>query len=192
MIAGRGTPDQRPALDLIKSNPKVFNLLINKITHATIHYLSKQIDAGAEVIKIFDSWAGSLKGELFDLYCIEPSKIIVEEIRKVYPEIKIIGFPRGATNNGYIKYANATAVDCVAIDSSVDTQWAANELQKITCVQGNLDQKLLVSGGQTLIDETKRIVKTLSNGPHIFNLGHGITPDANPDNVTKMIKAVRE
>jgi len=84
------------------------------------------------------------------------------------------------------------AVDCVAIDSSVDTQWAANELQKITCVQGNLDQKLLVSGGQTLIDETKRIVKTLSNGPHIFNLGHGITPDANPDNVTKMIKAVRE
>jgi uroporphyrinogen decarboxylase len=192
MIAGRGTPDQRPALDLIKSNPKVFNLLINKITHATIHYLSKQIDAGAEVIKIFDSWAGSLKGELFDLYCIEPSKIIVEEIRKVYPDIKIIGFPRGATNNGYIKYANATAVDCVAIDSSVDTQWAANELQKITCVQGNLDQKLLVSGGQTLIDETKRIVKTLSNGPHIFNLGHGITPDANPDNVTKMIKAVRE
>ena len=192
MIAGRGTPDQKPALDLIKSNQKVFDLLMSKITYATIHYLSKQIDAGAEVIKIFDSWAGSLKGKLFDQYCIEPTKLIVSELRKIYPNIKIIGFPRGANNAGYINYTNMTAVDCVAIDSSVDTQWAADYLQKITCVQGNLDQRLLISGGHALTKETKRIVKTLSNGPHIFNLGHGITPDANPDNVTKMIKAVRE
>ncbi|MDA9031956.1 uroporphyrinogen decarboxylase [Amylibacter sp.] len=191
MIAGRGTPNQKPALDLIKTNPEVFDLLINKITHATVHYLSKQIEAGAEVVKIFDSWAGSLKGELFERYCIEPSKIISDELRKIHPNIKIIGFPRGATNNGYLNYAQSTAVDCVAIDSSVDTQWAANELQKVTCVQGNLDQKLLVSGGQTLINETKRIVKALSNGPHIFNLGHGITPDADPSNVTKMIEAIR-
>ena len=119
------------------------------------------------------------------------NSLLADELRKIHPNIKIIGFPRGATNNGYLNYAQSTAVDCVAIDSSVDTQWASNELQKVTCVQGNLDQKLLVSGGQTLINETKRIVKALSNGPHIFNLGHGITPDADPSNVTKMIEAIR-
>jgi uroporphyrinogen decarboxylase len=191
MIAGRGTPDQRPALDLIKSQPKIFDALIDKITDATIHYMSRQIDAGAEVVKIFDSWAGSLKGNLFDRYSTIPAKKIVSELRERHPNIKIIGFPRGATNEGYINYANETGVDCVAIDSSVDIQWAADYLQKITCVQGNLDQSLLVSGGEKLTSESKRIVEALSKGPHIFNLGHGITPDADPENVTKMIHAVR-
>ena len=191
MIAGRGTPDQRPALDLIKNQPKIFDALIDKITDATIHYMSRQIDAGAEVVKIFDSWAGSLKGNLFDRYSTIPAKKIVSELRERHPNIKIIGFPRGATNEGYINYANETGVDCVAIDSSVDIKWAADYLQKITCVQGNLDQSLLVSGGEKLTSESKRIVKALSKGPHIFNLGHGITPDADPENVTKMIHAVR-
>ena len=191
MIAGRGTPDQRPALDLIKSQPKIFDALIDKITDATIHYMSRQIDAGAEVVKIFDSWAGSLKGNLFDRYSTIPAKKIVSELRERHPNIKIIGFPRGATNEDYINYANETGVDCVAIDSSVDIQWAADYLQKITCVQGNLDQSLLVSGGEKLTSESKRIVEALSKGPHIFNLGHGITPDADPENVTKMIHAVR-
>ena len=191
MIAGRGTPDQRPALDLIKNQPKIFDALIDKITDATIHYMSRQIDAGAEVVKIFDSWAGSLKGNLFNHYSVIPAKKIVSELRTRHPNIKIIGFPRGATNEGYINYAKETGVDCVAIDSSVDIKWAADYLQKITCVQGNLDQSLLVSGGEKLTSESKRIVKALSKGPHIFNLGHGITPDADPENVTKMIHAVR-
>ncbi len=192
MIAGRGTPDQGPALALIENEPAVFDALMDKITEATIHYMSRQIDAGAEVVKIFDSWAGSLKGDLFDRYSTAPAKRITAELRARHPDVKIIGFPRGATNDGYISYARETGVDCVAIDSSVDTQWAADNLQKITCVQGNLDQTLLVSGGEKLTSETKRIVKTLSNGPHIFNLGHGITPDADPENVTRMINAVRD
>ena len=177
---------------LIENEPAVFDALMEKITDATIHYMSRQIEAGAEVVKIFDSWAGTLKGDLFDRYSTAPAKRITAELRARHPDVKIIGFPRGATNEGYMNYARETGVDCVAIDSSVDTQWAADNLQKITCVQGNLDQTLLVSGGEKLTSETKRIVKTLSNGPHIFNLGHGITPDADPENVTRMISAVRD
>ena len=191
MIAGRGTPDQGPALALIENEPAVFDALMDKITLATIHYLSRQIDAGAEVVKIFDSWAGSLKGDLFDRYSTAPAKQIITALRARHPNVKIIGFPRGATNDGYINYAHETGADCVAIDGSVSADWAAKHLQPITCVQGNLDQSLLVSGGDKLTDESKRIVQALGNGPHIFNLGHGITPDADPENVTQMIQSVR-
>ena len=190
MIAGRGTPDQRPALDLIKSNPKVFNLLINKITHATIHYLSKQIDAGAEVIKIFDSWAGSLKGNDFDKYALEPCKKIISALKVKHPNIPIIAFPRQAGDR-YVGFAKQARADCVALDESVSAEWISENIQVDGCVQGNLASSHMVSGGSALIEETKRIVKALSNGPHIFNLGHGITPDADPQNVQIMIDTIR-
>lgn len=191
MIAGRGTPDQAPAHKLMIEQPAVFDALMDKITEATIDYLSMQIEAGAEVVKIFDSWAGSLSAEMFQKYSLEPARRITSALKAKHPNTPIIGFPREA-GHGYIGFAKATGVDCVALDNSVTPEWAVKNVQIDGCVQGNLKSSHMVTGGQDLIDETRAIVKAFSGGPHIFNLGHGITPDADPDNVARMIDAVRE
>ena len=190
MIAGRGTPDQGPAHTLMAENPKLFDDLMDRLTEATISYLSHQIDAGAEVVKIFDSWAGSLKGEAFNKYALQPAKRIITALKERHPATPIIAFPREAGEN-YVGFARATGADCVALDNSVSPQWAAEHVQVDGCVQGNLASRHMVTGGQALVDETRAIVKAFSKGPHIFNLGHGITPDADPENVQLMIDTVR-
>lgn len=190
MIAGRGTKDQGPAHALKAENRPLFEALLARITEATIEYLSRQIDAGAEVVKIFDSWAGSLKGEDFQRYAVAPAAQIIAALKARHPNTPIIAFPREA-GDGYIGFGKQTGADCVAVDDSVSAEWVAQHVQPDGCVQGNLKSSHMVTGGQALIDETKRIVRALSNGPHIFNLGHGITPDADPDNVQRMIDAVR-
>ncbi|MQQ08711.1 uroporphyrinogen decarboxylase [Epibacterium sp. SM1979] len=191
MIAGRGTPDQAPAHKLMAENPAVFDALIDRITLATVEYLSKQIEAGAEVVKIFDSWAGSLKGEAFQKYALEPCRQITAALKERHPNVPIIGFPREA-GDAYVGFAKATGVDCVALDNSVDPEWAAAHVQVDGCVQGNLASRHMITGGADLVADTRRIVKAFGNGPHIFNLGHGITPDADPDNVQLMIDTVRD
>lgn len=190
MIAGRGTPDQGPAHALKDADRATFEALLDLLTEATIEYLSKQIDAGAEVVKLFDSWAGSLKGEDFTRYALAPAKRIISELKARHPGIPVIAFPRQA-GEAYKGFAKAVGADCLAIDTGVDPAWAAEHLQPDSCVQGNLDPKHMVTGGQALVDETRRIVDALKGGPHIFNLGHGITPDADPENVHKMLDAIR-
>ena len=147
-------------------------------------------DLGAEVIKLFDSWAGSLKGADFDDFAVAPARTIIAALKSRHPGIPVIAFPREAGAR-YAGFARATGADCVALDNSVSADWAAAEVQRDGCVQGNLDPALLVQGGPRLEEETRRIVRAFSAGPHIFNLGHGITPDADPDNVARMIAAVR-
>jgi uroporphyrinogen decarboxylase len=191
MIAGRGTPDQAPAHALKAEHPAVFDALIDRITDATIAYLSHQIEAGAEVVKLFDSWAGSLKGADFDRYALEPAKKIIASLKSKHPDTPIIAFPREAGDR-YIGFAKATGCDALALDNSVDANWAAEHLQADSPLQGNLAPHHMVDGGEALVEETRRIVKAFSGGPHIFNLGHGITPDANPENVQLMIDTVRE
>ena len=190
MIAGRGTPDQGPAHALKAENRALFDALMERITEATIAYLSRQIEAGAEVVKLFDSWAGSLQGEDFNTYALKPAKRIITALKAKHPEIPIIAFPREA-RGGYVGFARATGADCVAIDNSVAADWAAEHVQVDGCVQGNLAPGHMVTGGDDLVRETRRIVDAFSGGPHIFNLGHGITPDADPENVQLMIDTVR-
>jgi len=190
MIAGRGTPDQGPAHALIAQDRATFEALLERITEATIAYLSMQIGAGAEVVKLFDSWAGSLKGDDFDKYALEPARRIIAALKAAHPGIPVIAFPREAQER-YIGFAKATGADCVALDNSVSADWAAQNVQTDGCVQGNLAPSHMVSGGQALVDETRRIVRAFSGGPHIFNLGHGITPDADPENVTLMVETIR-
>ena len=190
MVAGRGTPDQGPAHAFKAADRVAFTALIDRIADATIEYLSAQVEAGAEVLKLFDSWAGSLKGADFDDFALAPTKRIIAALKARHPDVPIIAFPREAGPR-YIGFAEATGADCVALDQAVDAEWAVREVQKDGCVQGNLNPALLVEGGPRLISETKRIVQTFSGGPHIFNLGHGITPDADPDNVSRMIEAIR-
>jgi len=190
MIAGKGTKDQGPAHKFLKEDQNSFEMLINLLTEATILYLSKQIDAGAEVIKIFDSWAGSLKEEDFVKYAVEPVKKIIAALNKLHPDVPIIAFPREAGLK-YIDFANETGANCIAIDHSVDPEWAARNLQIDSCIQGNLNPKHMVTGGKALLEKTTKILDCFSNGPHIFNLGHGITPDGKPENLQLMIDKIR-
>ena len=190
MVAGKGTRNQAPAHSMIKEDKAAFSLLIKVLTDATIHYLSKQIESGAEVVKIFDSWAGSLKADNFSEYVVKPTKKIIRSLKIRHPGVPIIAFPREA-GNGYKGFARATGANCIAIDHSIKPGWAARHLQMDSCIQGNLNPKHMVTGGKALITETKEIIQAFSNGPHIFNLGHGITPNGNPDNVKLMIDTVR-
>ena len=190
MIAGRGSKDQGAAHALKAADRATFAALFDRITEATVEYLSAQIAAGAEVVKLFDSWAGSLKGDDFTDFAVKPTARIIAALKARHPGVPVIAFPREA-GAGYIGFAKATGADCVAVDNSVSPEWAAQNVQVSGCVQGNLAPHHMVTGGQDLIDATRRVVDAFCGGPHIFNLGHGITPEADPANVQVMIDTVR-
>ncbi|MBY8976413.1 uroporphyrinogen decarboxylase [Rhodobacteraceae bacterium NNCM2] len=189
MIAGQGTPDQGPARRFMYTRPDEFQTLIDRITDATIHYLSQQIEVGAEVVKLFDSWAGALAPVQFRKYSIEPAARIAKTLKERYPTVPLIGFPRGA-GAMYPTFAAETGADAVALDAQVPLEWARAEMGGIP-LQGNMDPMLMVVGGEALKDEAKRIVDAMEGYPFIFNLGHGITPDANPAHVDQLIEAIR-
>ncbi|PJF09583.1 uroporphyrinogen decarboxylase [Pseudorhodobacter sp. MZDSW-24AT] len=190
MIAGRGSKNQGAAHVLKASDRDTFSALIDVITDATVLYLSEQIKAGAEVVKLFDSWAGSLKGADFEDFAVKPAARIIAALKEKHPGIPVIAFPREA-GDGYIGFAAKVGADCVAIDNSVSPDWAAQHVQASGCVQGNLSPVHMVTGGEDLVRETRRVVDAFRKGPHIFNLGHGITPDADPAHVQLMIDTVR-
>lgn len=191
MIAGRGTRDQGPAHALKATDRATFAGIIDRLTEATIEYLAKQVEAGAEVVKLFDSWAGSLKGQDFEDFAVAPTARIIAELKARFPGLPVIAFPREA-GEGYVGFAKKTGADCVAIDNSVSADWAAAHVQKDGCVQGNLDPRHMVTGGDALVEATREVVRAFSKGPHIFNLGHGITPDADPENVALMVETIRK
>ena len=190
MIAGQGTPDQGPAHKLKDTDKATFEALLDLITDGTIDYLSKQIEAGAEVVKIFDSWAGSLKGDDFVNYAVKPAAKITAALKARHPDTPVIAFPRGAGDK-YVGLHADIGADCIALDDGVSADWAAANVQTGGCVQGNLASSHMVTGGDALVSETRKIVDAFKGGPHIFNLGHGITPDADPENVQLMIDTVR-
>lgn len=190
MIAGRGKDEQAGAHGLKAEDRATFEALIEKISESTVEYLSEQVKAGAEVIKLFDSWAGSLKGQDFVDFAVKPAARIISELKSRHPEIPVIAFPREA-GQGYVGFGKATGADCVAVDDSVTPEWAAANVQVDGCVQGNLASRHMVTGGDDLVRETRHVVEAFRNGPHIFNLGHGITPDADPENVKLMIDTIR-
>ncbi|MEO0386057.1 MAG: uroporphyrinogen decarboxylase [Pseudomonadota bacterium] len=190
MIAGRGTKDHAPARALLYSDPVVFDGLMARLTEATTHYLLQQIDAGAEVVMLFDSWSGALPGPLFQRYATQPAAEIVTAIREKHPGFPVIGFPRQGGEK-LPAFIAETGVSACAIDSGVDPVWAAEVLQPMACVQGNLDPTLMVAGGAALEDGVRALRRIFGGGPYIFNLGHGITPEADPRNVTRMLEALR-
>jgi uroporphyrinogen decarboxylase len=191
MIAGRGTPDQGPAHALKAADRALFSAIIDHLTEATIEYLSMQVSAGAEVVKLFDSWAGTLRGGDFDDFALAPARRIIAALKARHPGLPVIAFPRGAGLR-YEGVHRATGADCVALDDGVTPEWAAAHVQRDGCVQGNLASAHMVTGGPALVAETRRVLRAFAGGPHIFNLGHGITPDADPAHVQLMIDTVRE
>jgi uroporphyrinogen decarboxylase len=189
MVAGRGTPDQAPARRLMFGKPVRFEALIDRITEATIRYLARQVEAGAEAIMLFDSWAGVLTPPMFARHAVRPVRRIVDAMATAHPGVPVIGFPRGA-GALYSGFAGRAGVTAVGLDAQVPLRWAREALSGVT-LQGNLDPMLMVVGGRAMEDEARRIVDEMRGRPHIFNLGHGITPDADPRHVEALIRAVR-
>ncbi|MHC5306084.1 uroporphyrinogen decarboxylase [Bartonella sp. LJL80] len=189
MIAGHGTPDQAPARIFGFTHPEAMTKLLDILADVSADYLINQIKAGAEVVQIFDSWAGVLDESSFEAYCIRPVKRMVKRIRQSYPNIPIIGFPKGA-GALYADYAEKTGVTAIGLDWSVPFSFART-LQQKTPVQGNLDPLRLIAGGKALEDGVNDILQSLGAGPLIFNLGHGITPQTPIEHVEQMIRQVR-
>lgn len=189
MIAGHGTPDQAPARLFAYREPEAFQQLLKVLADHSAAYLIRQIEAGADVVQIFDSWSGVLDDASFEQFCVQPVAEIVRQVRAVHPDVPIIGFPKGAGAR-YQSYREKTGVTGLGIDWTVPLA-AAKALQHSGAVQGNLDPLRLVAGGKALSDGVDAILKTLGDGPLIFNLGHGITPETAVAHVEAMVKQVR-
>jgi uroporphyrinogen decarboxylase len=189
MIAGHGTPDQAPARLFAYRHPEAFEKLLSLLAEVSAQYLIAQIDAGADAVQIFDSWAGVLGETEFEAYAVRPVARMIEIIRSARPDARIIAFAKGAGMN-LKSYRQKTGADAIGLDWSVPLSFAA-DLQKEGPVQGNLDPMRMVAGGRSLEDGIDAILQALGSGPLIFNLGHGITPEANPDHVADLIERVR-
>jgi uroporphyrinogen decarboxylase len=190
MVAGQGTPDQAPARMMAYRHPDAFARIIDTVVENSIQYLLGQLTAGADVLQIFDTWAGVLPPREFQRWSVEPTKRIVEGVRKQVPGAKIIGFPRGAGAllPGYVK---ATGVDAVSIDWASEPSFIRNEVQSLVAVQGNLDPLVLIAGGDALDRAIDDVLANLADGRLIFNLGHGIQPETPIAHVEQMVKRVR-
>lgn len=189
MIAGHGTPDQAPARLFAYRHPEAFQRLLDILAEISADYLVAQIDAGADAVQIFDSWAGVLGETEFEAFAVKPVRRMIASVRARRPQAKVIAFAKGA---GILlkRYRQDTDADAIGLDWSVPLSFAA-ELQKDGPVQGNLDPMRVVAGGVPLRDGIDAILQALGQGPLIFNLGHGITPQADPAHVTDLVNQVR-
>lgn len=190
MVEGGGSKDFIDVKNFAYSDPIGFTQLIDLLVEASAAYLIKQIDAGAEAVQIFDSWAGVLDAESFRNLVIKPTKQIVDLVRDSHPNVPIIGFPRCAGVK-YGDYVRDTGVTAVGLDTSVDTRWAARTLQPVVPVQGNLDPICLRTGGDALILAAEKIIGDLKGGNFVFNLGHGINKDTPPEHVEQLVEFIR-
>jgi uroporphyrinogen decarboxylase len=190
MVAGAGSRDQPEARRLAYADPKRFGAVIARIESVTLDYLSGQVEAGAEALQLFDSWAGSLSPVQFEQWVIAPTARLVRALKERHPEVPIIGFPKGAGGK-LSAYARETGVDAIGLDETVDPAWAARELPEDLPLQGNLDPLALIAGGKEMKTALRRILDAFEGRPHIFNLGHGILPDTPIAHVEQLIAAVK-
>lgn len=190
MVGGRGSPDQGAAKAWAYGDAEGFQQLIDLLTDVTGDYLIEQVKAGAEVIQIFDTWAGSLPPAQFRRFCLEPVKALRARLKEACPHVPVIAFPRGA-GAAYETYFRETGVNAVSLDTGMDPAWAAEHLQPIGAVQGNLDPLLLVAGGEEMRRTVAHLKDTLGKGPYIFNLGHGIVPQTPPEHVAELVDLVK-
>lgn len=190
MVEGRGSKDQATARSMAYQEPERFQQLIDAIVEQSISYLLGQIEAGVEVVQIFDSWSGTLAPSQFRQWVIAPTRRIVDAIREKHPGFPIIGFPKGAGAK-LVEYAEKTRVSAVGLDETVDPVWANAALPKGLPVQGNLDPLALRAGGEALDSAVDAILQALDGRPHIFNLGHGILPDVPVAHVEQLLARLR-
>ncbi len=190
MVAGEGSRDQHATRELAYTDPARFQAIIDAIADVTIGYLAGQIEAGAEAVQLFDSWSGSLAPDEFERWVIAPNARIVSAIKNRFPDVPVIGFPKGAGEK-LPTYARSTGVDAVGVDETIDPVWVARELPQDMPVQGNLDPLLLLAGGERLANRVDFILDAFRDRPHVFNLGHGIGQFTPIEHVEQLVERVR-
>jgi uroporphyrinogen decarboxylase len=190
MVAGRGSKEQAEARRYAYRDPAAFGAIIEAIAAMTVDYLSGQIEAGAEAVQLFDSWSGSLAPREFERWVIAPTARIVAALKVRHPDVPVIGFPKGAGAK-LPAYARETGIDAVGVDETQDPVWAAAQLPAGMPVQGNLDPLALITGGAALEQAVSQVLDAFRDRPHVFNLGHGILPDAPIAHVVRLIELVR-
>ncbi len=190
MVEGGSSRDFQKTKTLAYRDPETFQILMDKITDSTAHYLIKQIDSGAEALQIFDSWASALDQFAFKRWCIDPIAKIIKTVRATHPNTPIIGFPKGA-GTLYKTFVQQTGVNAIQIDPLVSTKYARDVLQSLVPVQGNLDPIKLLAGGDIMHQAIDEILENLSSNPYIFNLGHGINKETPISHVEAMMKRIR-
>jgi uroporphyrinogen decarboxylase len=190
MVESRGSKNQVEARLWAYRDPASFQRLIDLLVEVSTDYLLGQVKAGAGVLQIFDSWAGSLSEDGFRRWCITPTRAIVRKLKAAAPDVPVIGFPRGS---GVLAeaYAKETGIDAIGCDTSLPLTWIAERLQSQVPVQGNLDPVLLLAGGPALDRRVAEILAALAAGPFVFNLGHGILPETPPEHVTRLVGLVK-
>ena len=190
MIAGQGSRDQHAARVMAYRDPGALEAIVAAIVAASVEYLSGQIEAGAEAVQLFDSWAGSLAPAEFERWVIAPNAAIVAALKARHPHVPVIGFPKGAGEK-LPAYARESGVDAVGVDETVDPLWAARELPAAMPVQGNLDPLLLLAGGTALEQRARYICDVFAGRPQVFNLGHGIDKETPIVHVEQLLAVVR-
>ena len=190
MVAGEGSRDQHVTRELAYRDPAAFQAIIDAIVAVTIEYLAGQIMAGAEAVQLFDSWAGSLSPAQFERWVIAPNAAIASAINACFPDVPVIGFPKGAGEK-LPAYARETGVQAIGLDETIDPLWAHKVLPEGLPVQGNLDPLLLLAGGDEMERQALRILETFADRPHVFNLGHGIGQTTPVEHVGQLLNLVR-
>ncbi len=190
MVAGEGSRDQHVTRELAYRDPAAFQAIIDAIVGVTIEYLAGQIMAGAEAVQLFDSWAGSLSPAQFERWVIAPNATIASAINARFPDVPVIGFPKGAGEK-LPAYARETGVQAIGLDETIDPLWAHKVLPEGLPVQGNLDPLLLLAGGDEMERQALHILETFADRPHVFNLGHGIGQTTPVEHVGQLLNLVR-
>lgn len=192
MIAGRGSPDQAVTRTFAFEHADNFQALIDLLVLTSTDYLCGQIEAGANAVQVFDSWSGPLPDDQFQRWVVEPTQKIVAGVRERYPNIPIIGFPRGSAAHA-TSYLTQTGVNGLGCDTSMPLSLMSADLGHPSVVrQGNLDPLLLLTGGAALDTRIREICAAMRGRRFIFNLGHGILPPTPTDNVQRLVDIVRE
>lgn len=189
MVEGKSSKDFSKIKQMAYGNPVLFQQLMDILVDATVIHLSAQIDAGAEVVQLFDSWSGVLPEKQFHQWVINPTTAIVSQLKQRYPHIPIIGFPKGS--GLYYKNYLQTGVNAVSLDYQLPLSWVTENLQQQVILQGNLDPVMLLTDPKTIEREVKTILHAFNSHPFIFNLGHGMLPPTPIEHVEAMIHAIR-
>ncbi len=190
MIEGGSSREFAKVKQWAYAHPDSFGLLIDLLVEAVIDHLANQVEAGADAVQLFDSWAGVLPEEQLFGWSLEPLVRIAHGLRARHPKVPVIAFPRGV-GPAALMYRRPDAFAALSIDTAIGAHWAARELQPHICVQGNLDPIMLLTGGVALEREARRILDKLGHGPFVFNLGHGVVQQTPPDHVAHLVEIVR-
>ena len=190
LAAGVGGDEQKAAKLWAYRDPQGFAALLDILGECVAFHLIRQLDAGADAVQIFDSWASGLPEAAYSQLVVEPTRKVVEAVRAKRPNAKIIGFPRASTLAGYQLYATVTGVDVIGVDTAAPWSWMASFAKAIP-LQGNLDPLALIAGGTALDKAVDEILEAMAGKPHIFNLGHGILPETPIAHVEHLLKRIR-